>query len=172
MAGMGAAAEAAPKEIQSQVKGYTGYARREQRRHSDELLRAHLISRLEGVARRLDGASALAARRGTPELAEPLSSLHRKLTTICEGLHAPGYLESAFFESTSLSPQVLASLYGHEVTLLVEMSSLDEELADLEVGTLTEADVQERTLRMSDSVDALNQALFERESLLMGDVAE
>lgn len=168
MTGMGAAAEAAPKEILSHVKGYTGYAHRGQRRRSDELLRAHLISRLEGVARRLDGA----ARRGTPELAEPLSSLHRKLTTICEGLHAPGYLESAFFESTSLSPQVLASLYAHEVTLLVEMSSLDEELADLEVGTLTEADVQERTLRMSDSVDALNQALFERESLLMGDVAE
>ncbi len=172
MVGTGAAAESAPKQIQTQVKGYAGYAHRDERRRSDELLRAHLISRLEGLARRLDGASELAARRGTPELSEPLTSLHRKLVTICEGLQAPVYLESAFFESTSLSPHVLASLYAHELTLLVEMSSLDEELADLDVDTLTETDVQERALRMSDSVDALNQALFERESLLMGDIAE
>jgi len=165
-------AEPAPQEIQSKVHGYAGYAHQEQRRDSDRLFRAHLISRLEGLVARLNGASELAFHRGAPQLAEPLSRLHRKLYTLCEGLHTPSYLESPFFQSETLSPQVLASVYAQELTLLEEISSLDEELADLDISTLTESGVQERALRMSDSVDAFNQALFERESLLLGGFTE
>ncbi|MCR4440487.1 MAG: hypothetical protein QHJ34_15440 [bacterium] len=172
MEALGGAAEPMPRQIQAKVTGYGGYTSRAERRSSDQLLRAHLISRLEGLASRLNGAAEQAQSLGAPELSEPLSRLHRKLSTICEGLHAPSYLESSFFESTSLPAELLESIYGCELALLGEVSELDEEVSDLDVTVLSEAELQELALRMSDSVDAFNQALFERESLMMGGEGE
>ncbi|MDZ7338807.1 MAG: hypothetical protein ONB30_09730, partial [candidate division KSB1 bacterium] len=84
----------------------------------------------------------------------------------------PAYLESAFFERDRLPEETLQSLYDCELALLKEVSTLNEELADLDVSCLSETEVQERAMRMGDAVDAFNQALFERESLLLSWMGE
>ncbi len=167
--GMG---EPVPDLIQRQVHGYAGYSVQGQRRETDELLRAHLTRRLEQLAAKLGGAVAHAQNLGAEQLSEPLARLQRKVCTICGGLQAPAYLHSLFFDRDPLPAQMLQSLYESELALLREVGTLDEELADLEVASLSQADLEERALRMGDAVDAFNQALFERESLLLGDMAD
>ncbi|MDZ7384870.1 MAG: hypothetical protein ONB07_02000 [candidate division KSB1 bacterium] len=164
--------QCAPDQIGRQVRGYQGYATQDQRRATDKLLRAHLSCQLEGLATKLDGAAGHARRLGAETVSEPLARLHRKLCTIREGLQTPAYLESAFFERDRLPEETLQSLYDCELALLKEVSTLNEELADLDVSCLSETEVQERAMRMGDAVDAFNQALFERESLLLSWMGE
>jgi len=53
--------------------------------------------------------------------------------------------------------------------MLDELADIQLELAAFQTGPIEKSTIEDHFLHISDSIDNLNQALFERECLILGD---
>lgn len=155
--------------LAEKVGGFYGYAQSSGRMLSDRHLRNFLVTGIEKIISGLDAIPAAEQIDNQRLLAEALHSTRRKLLTICESLKDPTYSGRDFFTRELLSEKRLARIYLHEMDMLEELEEIHSEVAGLQNNTIEKETIDDHFLHISDSIDNLNQALFERECLILGD---
>ncbi|MBN2357565.1 hypothetical protein JXO59_15735, partial [candidate division KSB1 bacterium] len=102
-------------------------------------------------------------------LQELTNTTRRMLTTICQSLSDPTYAGSSFFTSSNIVVKRLEKIYQFENTMMHEVSAIAEEMETLKKNELNKSIIEDHFLHIKDFIDNFNQALFERESLILGD---
>lgn len=155
--------------LQQHIENYEGYADVSLRQQSDKEMRLYLISKIRELVDNL--ARDISADDSTVQdrLEFLLSSTSRKLVTIHQSLKTPTYIQEPFFKSSSIPESRLSRIYNLEDKMLLEIDSIREELGDLANDTKDRDAVEDHFLHIDAYVDNINQALFEREALILGD---
>jgi hypothetical protein len=157
------------ESLSQKVSNYNGYEDVAARERSDRELRDHLINDIDSVLKQYDVALHSENAEDQPELDKFIESTKRKLKTLCESLNNPTYAGVAFFSTETVPDKRLSRLYELESTLLDELEMITEETTSLINNELMKAVFEEHFLHIYDFVDNVNQFLFEREALILGD---
>ena len=150
------------------LDGYRGYEDVQQRERSDSELRRQLTSRIASLLKGLAVGPNAAQPKDQERLDELFKSSRRKLLTITESLNSPTYKGVPFFVKDNQSPKQLARIYKFEETMLSELGSLAEEVSAVNQDILERDVFEDHFLHIQDFIDSFNQALFEREALILG----
>ncbi|HNW59276.1 MAG TPA: hypothetical protein PKI62_06345 [bacterium] len=159
--------EPALATLAATVGGFSGYEHSGTRKPSDLQLRQFLITRIGTIQANLDALPA-APEEERRLLAEAVHSTRRKLATISASLQDPTYTGQDFFTRDHIADKRLARIYYHERDMLEELDGIQVEVASLQTTPLEKEMIDDHFLHISDSIDNLNQALFERECLILG----
>jgi hypothetical protein len=162
-------AASALSTLSQSIKGYCGYESISQRELSDRVLRQQLISRINLLRQELDDVPKAVQAKDQNRLDELVSSSKRKLHTITESLTRPTYVGVSFFKKESPSSRQLMRIYQFEAGMLAETDSLSEEISLLNQSASDREVFEDHFLHIQDFIDNVNQALFEREALILGD---
>ncbi|MBN1466028.1 hypothetical protein JXA02_09715 [candidate division KSB1 bacterium] len=154
--------------VKERVTNYEGYGDASTRGQADKMIRRYLSGKITQLLTQLNSEHLAADEKDQNRLDSLLNSTKRKLATIHKSLNSPTYIDKQFFSLAALAEQRLARLYDLERGMLEEVANLDLELSDLNQKTRTL--FEQHFLHIDASVDNINQALFEREALILGDV--
>lgn len=154
--------------IAQQVDGYSGYAKTASRRHSDQAIRRHVIDNISRLLGTLSDGFQADGEKEQALLNTSVEGAKRKLGVICDSLETPTYLHGQFFLAGDVNDQRLERLYELEQGMLEETGNISEELLSMQDG-FTEEVIEDHFLHISNFIDDLNQALFEREALIIGE---
>ncbi len=154
--------------IAQQVHDYSGYAKPETRWPSDKAIRRYVIDNIGNLLDALDGNYKAAGEKEQALLMTSINGAKRKLGVIRDSLEAPSYLQGQFFLAGDVNGQRLERLYELEQGMLEETANIREELLSMKDG-FTEEVIEDHFLHIGNFIDDLNQALFEREALIIGD---
>lgn len=156
-------------DISQVIVGYNGYDNAANRIQSDKQIREHLVNEINMILSKLDSLPDAANGEDQNRLDELCKSTRRKLITISESLKSPTYGASSFFKDESIPSGRLARVYEFENEMLDDVSSLSEEVDSLGEKSMYKEVFEDYFLHIMDFIDGFNQALFERESLILGD---
>jgi hypothetical protein len=155
-------------KLAQHISGYTGYEKSEARSNSDTEIRNLLIDRIKELLALFAGDFDAAGEKEKTALAKRIDSTQRKLKIICDSLKAPTYLHGQFFLAGDVNNHRLERIYKIEWEMLEELVNIKEELTTFR-SSLSEEIIKDHFLQISNFVDDLNQLLFEREALIIGD---
>jgi len=155
--------------LSQSIHGYRGYEDVQARERSDSELRQQLMDHIAALHKGLAVVPHAAQPKDQERLNELYKSSRRKLQTIADSLKNPTYKGVPFFVKDNQSPEQLARIYQYESTMLSELGSLKQEVAALDQTTLERDVFEDHFLHIQDFIDSFNQALFEREALILGD---
>ena len=161
--------QTASRSIAQHIGHDFDYEKTAKRTESDLLLRRHLIKQIKGLLGNLAGIDKAAQTKDQERLDSLVESTKRKLKTINESLENPTYNGTPFFESEKLPEKRVLKIHSFEINMLGELSSLLEEITSLKGDVLQKEKFEDHFLHIHDFVDNFNQALFEREALILGD---
>ncbi len=164
-----AASQNALQNLQAHIDNYDGYAEIDSRQQSDQEIRLFLTEKILGLVHNLSQDISTKNTADEDRLEALISSTSRKLITIHQSLKTPTYIDEYFFKSASIPDSYLSRIYDLENNMLLEISSIREELVDLTKDTKDREAVEDHFLHIDAYVDNINQALFEREALILGD---
>ena len=157
------------QSLTDKIGGFFGYEKSATREPSDLNLRRFLIAGINARLKDLDEIPSAAIEEDQRLLLEVTKSTRRKLITISESLSAPTYAGQDFFTRDHIAEKRVAGLYTLEKSMLDELADIQLELAAFQAGPIDKITIEDHFLHISDSIDNLNQALFERECLILGD---
>jgi hypothetical protein len=157
------------ESLSQKVSNYSGYEDVAARERSDRELRDHLVSDIGAVLKQYENMPHSENAEDQPELDKFVESTRRKLNTLGESLSNPTYSGVAFFSTETVPHNRLSRLYELESTLLDELEMISEETAALMNNSLMKAVFEDHFLHIYDFLDNVNQFLFEREALILGD---
>lgn len=155
--------------LRQQIDNYEGYADIASRQQSDKQVRHLLISKIKRLVEKLAQDIAIQESTDQDRLEALVSSASRKLGTIHQSLKRPTYIEESFFQSAAIPEPRLSRIYNLEKNMLTEIDGIREELGDLMKHSQDRNAVEDHFLHIDAFVDNINQALFEREALILGD---
>jgi hypothetical protein len=164
-----ATSQNALQDLQTHITDYEGYAKIDSRQQSDKEMRLFLIKKIRRLVHNLSQDISTQNAADEDRLEALISSTSRKLVTIHQSLKTPTYIDEYFFKSASIPDSYLSRIYDLENNMLLEISSIREELVDLTRHTKDREAVEDHFLHIDAYVDNINQALFEREALILGD---
>jgi hypothetical protein len=157
-------------DLKSRIGEYVGYENASLRKSSDAAIRRHLINSIESVLKQLDAPYQAAEAEDQERLGSLLKSTKRKLNTICQSLNHPTYQQVSFFGGKRLSEREISRIYNLEQEMIEEIDHVQTEVASMDKGKLEREIFEDHFLHISNFVDNVNQSLFEREALILGDV--
>jgi len=157
------------QSLSDKIGGFIGYESSATREPSDINLRSFLIAGIDASLKGLEAIPSATIEEDQRVLIEVVRSTRRKLATISESLSDPTYAGQDFFTRDHLAEKRLASIYSLEKSMLDELADIQLELAAFQTGPIEKSTIEDHFLHISDSIDNLNQALFERECLILGD---
>jgi hypothetical protein len=155
--------------LKDHIGDYAGYGDTGLRQQSDKKIRTHLIGIIRNLIEQLQQEHKVADEKEQGRLNELLSRTRRRLATISESLKSPTYVYEPFFQSAPIPVHRLSRIYDLENKMLEEMGSLNMEVSDLFINGKKRDVFEEHFLHIDTFVDNINQALFEREALILGD---
>ncbi len=155
--------------LRQEINNYQGYADLDVRQQSDKQVRHFLISKINALVEKLAQDIVIEDSTEQDRLEALVSSTSRKLGTIHQSLKRPTYVEESFFRSAAIPESRLVRIYDLENNMLEEIDGIRVELGDLIKNTQNRATVEDHFLHIDAFVDNINQALFEREALILGD---
>jgi hypothetical protein len=155
--------------LSQKIGDYLGYEKTIQRMQSDLKLRQHLVKKIKGLLQDLLAVPKAAQEKDQERLDSLLESTIRNLKTICQSLENPTYNGTAFFVIEKLPEKRLARIYQFENGMLAELSNLSDEISALKGQSWEKEKFEDYFLHIHDFVDNINQALFGREALVLGD---
>ncbi|HOT95927.1 MAG TPA: hypothetical protein PLG50_11885 [bacterium] len=155
------------ESLSAKVGGFCGYQSCKDRKPSDQHLRNYLVTRIDTIL------AGLASLPPAPEeeqrlLAEAVHSTRRKLATISASLQDPTYEGQDFFIREQIADKRLSRIYDHEQEMLEKLDGIQAEVISLQKTQLGKEMIEDHFLHIADFIDTMNQALFERESLILG----
>jgi hypothetical protein len=156
--------------LKEKVTDYQGYEDAATRERSDKLVRLYLSGKIRELVQQLNAGYMASDERDQNRLDSLVKSTKRKLATIHKSLNSPTYHQEQFFTPAFMSPQQLVRIYELEKSMMEELASIDIELSDLHRNPKTRPLFEEHFLHIDAFVDNINQALFEREALILGDI--
>lgn len=155
--------------LKQQIENYQGYAEVDSRQKSDKEMRLFLINKIRELVEKLAHNYSTDNSKAKDRLESLLSSTSRKLVTIHQSLKTPTYIEEAFFQTATIPEAQLDRIYNLEDNMLLETKSIRDELEDLLKDKKDRDAIEDHFIHIDAYVDNINQALFEREALILGD---
>jgi len=155
--------------LTEQIDDYLGYGDVSQRRSSDLAVRSFLISNLKPLIGHLDHTYEADDPKTQDKLDKLVESTKRKLNTICQSLNDPTYKHEAFFKVDTIPQETEKKIYDLEHRMIEETENIEGELESLSQQTLKEEIFDDHFLHIDTFVDNINQSIFEREALILGD---
>ncbi len=167
--GLPSSSSSLPIKLAQIIPDYDGYDDRTLRKHSDQKIRLCMIGKIENILRHLSGLPAAPHEEDKRRLSDLSQSTHRKLITISESLRDPTYAGNPFFALDRIPEKRLENIYNHEASMLAGLGGIEEEIAAMMQQKMEKVLFEDHFLHITDFIDNFNQALFERESLILGD---
>ena len=155
--------------LTQQITGFNGYEQPEQRERSDRLFREFLVKQTKSLLKLLGHKFDAADADYQDKVDENVKSSKRKLLTISESLKNPTYEGAPFFTISKLPENLLSRIYELECHMLEKINTINDEIKALFLPNIEKDVFEDRFLHIHDFIDYLNQHLFERESLILGD---
>jgi hypothetical protein len=152
------------------VGEYVGYEDALLRQQSDIAVRRHLTANIKGILKQLEHKFNAAEGGDQTQLEGLIISTRRKLTTICSSLNNPTYQQMAFFSGKRLSAREMERIYDLETDMLEETENICKEVVGLKKDAVSRNEFEDHFLHIQNFVDNINQFLFEREALIIGDL--
>lgn len=162
------APSSALESLSGAIHGFRGYEQSDHRNLSDQQLRHFLVMEIQRVLIALDALPPAEQEEDKRRLGELAQSTRRKLTTICSSLKDPTYMGQEFFSTALLHEKRVQRIYFQENDMLEELAGIIAEIAALANGRIEKESIEDHFLHIGDFIDNLNQALFERECLILG----
>ncbi|MBN1560042.1 hypothetical protein JW998_07310 [candidate division KSB1 bacterium] len=155
--------------VKEKVTDYEGYGNAATRARSDKIIRLYLSGKIKELIKQLN-ADYVTDEKDQNRLDSLINSTKRKLATIQKSLNSPTYQQEQFIAPAVLPAQRLARIYDLEKSMMEDVANIAVELAGLHKNCTTRTVFEEHFLHIDAFVDNINQALFEREALILGDV--
>lgn len=157
------------EKLKQQIGDYEGYGDAAQNQQSDKSIRLYLLDKIKDLLEQLSHRYDAASADDQVRLDSLINSTRRKLSTIHQSLTSPTYIQEPFFHNISIPSQRLARIYDVERVMLEETDNIGLELAELAINGRERKSFEDYFLHIDAYVDNINQALFEREALILGD---
>jgi len=157
------------QQLSAQVPDYYGYDDYDKRKSSDKALRMFLIDTIKHMQNQLIWDFSAQESKDQRRLEELVKSTRRKLQTISLSLKSPTYQDVSFFSAQHLSARRIQRIYDLEIQMMLEIDHIVEELAFVTSPDLKTDIFKEHFLRIQNFIDNVNQFLFEREALIVGE---
>ena len=155
--------------VRNAVDGYEGYEAGNQRERSDAAFRQVMVDAFREVSNFFNGGHQPANVAERMRFENLSTHVVRSLTTILNSLETPTYINTSFFTNSS-PPNYIGRIYELEDQVLKFTSGIKEEGQNLFDGEISADVFEDDFMRIIDSIDSINQALFEREALISGDM--
>jgi hypothetical protein len=110
--------------IGSLIPGYTGYAKRDNQRISDKLLRDQIASRLDAVENAINDMQKNASRGEVTIDLLVLEELRKGCSTICSKIRHAAYGASALFDKELIREEELQEIYRLDEFILDQVEHL------------------------------------------------
>ncbi|MBN1481185.1 hypothetical protein EH223_01900 [candidate division KSB1 bacterium] len=156
-------------KLKQQIGDYEGYGDAAQKQQSDKSVRLYLINKIKNLLEQLSQEYCAANQDDQTRLDSLIKSTKRKLRTIHQSLTTPTYIQESFFHTMSIPTQRLGRIYDLEGVMLEETENIRLELTELAKDGKERSTFEDYFLHIDAYVDNINQALFEREALILGD---
>lgn len=157
------------EKLSKYVGEYKGYQNSEFRKISDKAVRVVLIKNIEKLIKQLEVDYRATEDKDQERLNSLVTSAKRKLRTLCQSLNTPTYQHAKFFTLINISNQALERIYDLEENMIEETINIENELKTLTQDGIEKEIFEDHFLRIQNFIDNMNQALFEREALIIGD---
>lgn len=152
------------------VHGYLGYEKADERERTDKAIREHFIEQISQLTDHL-GSSLKAEQEEDQQRLETLAANAKKnLLIIGDSLKNPTYSGTSFFADQVPFNNAMNRIYDLEKLMLDALLNISEELVSLDKGKLPKDQFEASFLHTQDFLDDINQSLFEREALILGDM--
>ena len=155
--------------LSQHINGFHGYEQPGRRERSDRLFREFLVKQTKALLKLLGHKFDAADADYQDRVDENVKSSKRKLLTISESLKNPTYIGALFFTKSNLPENLMSKIYELECHMLEEIKNINDEIKALFLPKIKKDVFEDRFLHIHDFIDYLNQYLFERESLILGD---
>ena len=155
--------------VKNEVDGYEGYEMSGKRERSDLAFRQVMVNAFREVTNFFNGGQQAAIAEEQIRFENLSTNVVRSLTTILNSLENPTYINTSFFTNSS-PPNYIGRIYELEDQVLKFTSGIKEEGQNLFDGEISADVFEDDFMRIIDSIDSINQALFEREALISGDM--
>jgi len=157
------------EKLTRRIQDYEGYDRSETRKKTDAAVRCYLISRIRTLLAELGSQFKALDGQDQQRLEDLVKSTKRKLNTIRQSLNDPTYISVNFFNFPDISDQRLRRIYDLESDMLDETLNIDEEVMSMKQDKMQKDEFEDHFLQINNFIDEINQSLFEREALILGD---
>ena len=161
-------AESNRDELAHAIKGYQGYSSPKHRIKTDQIFRNFLLKRLNTINKRLPQFEKLIQNLANQDNSDPLKRIHSTVKMLINSLESPCSSDQAFFSKKDISPEKLSQLYVYDLQLKDQVEILGDELEQHDVDA-EDQEITDILNHLYDLTDGLNQALTEREFLIMGE---
>ncbi len=151
------------------IGDYRGYEELTERRLTDSALRRFLIQVIQELVVKLNQSFRAENPDDQERLDSLVSSTRRKLKTIRQSLNDPTYHEVPFFYQAQIPARRLGRLYDLEQDMVEETCEIQRELRVLDPDQVKKEAFEDHFLQIQNFIDNINQYLFERESLIVGE---
>jgi hypothetical protein len=158
------------QSLVERVGEYVGYEDALLRQKSDIAVRRHLIANITGILKQLEHKFNATDAADQERLQSLITSARRKLGTVYTSLNNPTYQQVAFFSGKRLPAKQMGRIYDLETDMLEETENIGKEVADLKKEDAGRDEFEDHFLHIENFVDNINQFLFEREALIIGDL--
>ena len=155
--------------VKEKVGGYGGYGDSVTRRQSDKTIRLYLSGKIKELLKEFNADYIVPEEKDRDRLDSLVNSTKRKLLTVLLSLKSPTYIQELALESSVWQTHQFARIYELEKNMMDEVENIGVELSDLFQNGKAHASFEEHFLHIDTFVDNINQALFEREALFLGD---
>ena len=156
-------------KLAQSIGGYSGYEELTERRSTDSALRYFLIQVIQKLVEKLNQSFHAENPDDQERLDLLVSSTQRKLETIRQSLDDPTYQEVLFFNQLLIPERRLGRLYDLEQDMVEETCEIQRELRVLDPDQVKREAFEDHFLQIQNFIDNINQYLFERESLIVGE---
>ena len=153
------------EKIASAIPGFKGYREKERRREADQICREHVAKLLEGAKKDLDALSANASRVGALDAINDIETARKRLDKVAARIRYADRGYAGFFDAIKIDDAVLDRVYRFDLALL---KGVEEALEASRAAAATEGGVGLALKGFIDRLDALDDALAEREQILSG----
>lgn len=112
------------EKLASKIPGVGGYLERENRRHTDKVVRDTIAKRYEEQVARLSEVQTTLVDEGAIEHVDDIERAVIKLRAFVDGVRTAAYGYSGFFDTVKVNEAELARLYEYDLQLLASVDAL------------------------------------------------
>ncbi len=124
-------------KIAKSIPGFKGYYKKEERRETDQLLRAKIADNLKSIKDILNEKGQMVTKSGNLTPLDEIARIDKKLEKLNDSIRYANYGYSGFFDQKEVSLDTLRSIYKVDLDLLewtenfTANSTVDSDLAEI-----------------------------------------
>jgi hypothetical protein len=124
-------------KIAKSIPGFKGYYKKEERRETEQLLRAKIADNLKSIKDILNEKGRMVTKSGDLNPLDEIARIDKKLEKLNDSIRYANYGYSGFFDQKEISLDTLRSIYEADLGLMewvknfVDNSTVDTDLAEI-----------------------------------------